>query len=98
VNFVKAKRILTGLPDDRKNFSHSQALRGKKKRTKNGGRKNISSDCAFCFIFLSVIFLSADCVVVSRRRVVLLFLLMRRPKSPNNNHRAPAQFPKGVSL
>jgi hypothetical protein len=30
MNFVKAKRILTGLPDDRKNFSHPQAPRDRK--------------------------------------------------------------------
>jgi hypothetical protein len=37
MNFVKAKRILTGLPDDRKNvFSFTGAG-----RQKNGGQKNI---------------------------------------------------------
>jgi hypothetical protein len=30
MKIVKAKRILTGLPDDRKNFSCPQAPRGKK--------------------------------------------------------------------
>jgi hypothetical protein len=30
MKIVKAKRILTGLPDDRKNFSCSQSRRGKK--------------------------------------------------------------------
>jgi hypothetical protein len=30
MKIVRAKRILTGLPDDRKNISYSQGPRGKK--------------------------------------------------------------------
>jgi hypothetical protein len=63
MKIVKAKRILTGLPDDRKNFSCPQSRAAKKVR-----------------------------------QVVLLSVPRYHSKLPDNNHRAPAHFPKGVPL
>jgi len=63
MKIVKAKRILTGLPDDRKNLSCPQGPRGKKNATG-------------CFIIRSAVSL----------------------EMPDNNHSAPAHFPKGVPL